>query len=86
MTDPSRPEVVQTDTGFLQVSAEEQVSDNPVVHHVAVYKTRARMVDEARVERRAQELHAASSYAEWESLSQTDQELWRHMARLDLTT
>ena len=43
-----------------------------------------RGLDLSRVERRARELHAATSYAEWGSLSDTDQELWRHMARLDL--
>ena len=38
------------------------------------------------VERHARELHARASYDCWNGLSDTDQELWRHMARLDLTT
>jgi hypothetical protein len=36
------------------------------------------------VERHARELHARSSYDCWNGLSDRDQELWRHMARLDL--
>ena len=87
MTEPRRrSEVVQTATGFLQVSQvdEGQVSDNPVVHHLSVYKTRARMIDETRVELKARQLQAASSYADWDGLSDDDKELWRHMARLEL--
>jgi hypothetical protein len=38
------------------------------------------------VERHARELHARSSYDCWNGLTEKDQELWRHMARLDLTT
>jgi len=38
------------------------------------------------VERHARELHARASYDCWNGLSDKDQELWRHMARLDLTT
>jgi hypothetical protein len=37
------------------------------------------------VERHARELHTRSSYDCWNGLSDRDQELWRHMARLDLT-
>ena len=37
------------------------------------------------VERHARELHARASYDCWNGLSDKDQELWRHMARLDLT-
>jgi len=37
------------------------------------------------VERHARELHARASYDCWNSLGDSDQELWRHMARLDLT-
>ena len=36
-------------------------------------------------ERHARELHARASYDCWNGLSDRDQELWRHMARLDLT-
>jgi len=87
MTEPRpRSEVVQTTGGFLQVSQmdDERVSDNPVVHHLSVYKTRARMVDGTRVELKARQLQAASSYADWDGLSDDDKELWRHMARLEL--
>ena len=37
------------------------------------------------VERHARELHSRNSYDCWNGLSDRDQELWRHMARLDLT-
>jgi hypothetical protein len=84
MTDHSAPDVVQTATGLLHVSQEEQASENPVLHHLSVYKTRARMLSEVRVEQKAKELHAANSYADWDGLPDGDRELWRHMARLDL--
>jgi hypothetical protein len=84
MTEPSGPDVVHTDSGLLHLSEEEQASDNPVLHHLSVYKTRARMLSDLRVEQKARELHAANSYAEWETLADGDQELWRHMARLEL--
>jgi len=51
------------------------------------YAQRTRhQVGEDQVERHARELHARSSYDCWNGLSDRDQELWRHMARLDLTT
>jgi hypothetical protein len=75
--------VVATDYGVLQVT-EDPADGNPILHHLSVYRTRARMVSESRVERLAQELQAAESFADWDSLSETDQELWRHMARLKL--
>jgi hypothetical protein len=85
VTRQERDDVQQVPGGFAHFSEEEErVDDNPVVHHVAVYKTRARMLDNARVERRARELQAASSYDDWDGLSDDDQELWRHMARLEL--
>jgi len=43
-------------------------------------------VNDDLLERHARELHARSSYDCWNGLSDRDQELWRHMARLDLTT
>jgi hypothetical protein len=84
MTDPSRPGVVPTDDGLLHLSEEEGASENPVVHHLSVYKTRARMLSDVRVEQQAKRLHAANSYTDWDELSADDKELWRHMARLDL--
>jgi hypothetical protein len=58
-----------------------------ISHTVAAYaaRNRHRMSEDA-VEQRAQQLHAASSYECWNGLSDRDQELWRHMARLDLTS
>jgi hypothetical protein len=58
-----------------------------VSHTVVSYaaRVRYRVSDEA-VEQRAQQMHAASSYDCWNALSDRDQELWRHMARLDLTS
>jgi hypothetical protein len=84
MFDHSASEVVHTSNGVLQVSEEESGSANPVIHHLSVYKTRARMLSDGRVEKKAQELHAANSYADWAALSDDDKELWRHMARLEL--
>src|SRR3954468_10074461 len=84
MTDPSAPNVVQTSNGLLQLSEEEKASANPVVHHLSVYKTRARMLSDERVDRKAREMHAANSYTDWDALSDDDKELWRHMARLEL--
>ena len=84
MIDNSSASVVETSNGLLQVSEEENGSANPVIHHLSVYKTRARMLSDGRVEKKARELQAANSYADWTSLSENDKELWRHMARLEL--
>lgn len=84
MNQPERDDVRQVPGGVAHRSEEEQVDVNPVVHHVAVFRTRARMLDDSRVERRAKELQAASSFDDWDGLSDDDQELWRHMARLEL--
>jgi len=81
---PERDDVREVEGGFAHISQEEEVDANPVVHHVAVFKTRARMLDDSRVERRAKELQAASSFDDWDGLSDDDKELWRHMARLEL--
>jgi hypothetical protein len=52
---------------------------------IASYATRVRpWVNEELVERRARELQAGASYDCWHGLSDRDQELWRHMARLQL--
>lgn len=86
MDQPQQDDVRQLSGGFVHLSEEQQdqVSENPVVHHLSVYKTRALMLDSARVEREAQQLQAANSYDDWADLSDDDKELWRHMARLEL--
>jgi hypothetical protein len=84
MFDHSGADVVETSNGLLQVYEEEKGSANPVIHHLSVYKTRARLLSDGRVEKKARELHAANSYADWDGLSDDDKELWRHMARLEL--
>jgi hypothetical protein len=81
---PEHDDVRELSGGFVHLSEEEQVSANPVVHHLAVYKTRARMLDDTRVEREAKKLQAANSYDDWDGLTDDDKELWRHMARLEL--
>jgi hypothetical protein len=59
----------------------------PVSQSVAEYAARVRhQVHDDLVERHARELHAQNSFDCWNGLSDRDQELWRHMARLDLTT
>ena len=70
--------------GIVALTQQDQEPDNPVVHHLSVFKTRARMLDDRRIEAKAQQLQAASSYDDWKDLSDADKELWRHMARLDL--
>ena len=58
-----------------------------ISHTVVEYAHRVRhQVHEDLVERHARELHARASYDCWNGLSDRDQELWRHMARLDLTS
>ena len=81
MTDPN---VLHTSNGLLQVTEGEKTSANPVIHHLSVYKTRARMLSDDRVEKKARDLQAANSYSDWNTLSDDDKELWRHMARLEL--
>jgi hypothetical protein len=54
---------------------------------IAEYAHRVRyQLHDDLVERHARELHSRASYDCWNGLSVGDQELWRHMARLDLTT
>jgi hypothetical protein len=84
MTDQGASSVVQTSNGVLHLSEEEDAAANPVVQHVSIYRTRARTLGDGRVENRARELQAASSYIAWDGLSDDDKELWRHMARLEL--
>jgi hypothetical protein len=81
---PQHPDEQQVPGGIVAITQEDQKHDNPVVHHLSVFKTRARMLGDSRVEAKAQQLQAASSYDDWEGLSDADKELWRHMARLDL--
>jgi hypothetical protein len=56
-----------------------------ISHTIAVTanKVRWRVLSDV-VDQRARELHARSSYDCWNGLDDRDQELWRHMARLDL--
>jgi hypothetical protein len=81
---PQHDDAQQVPGGIVAFTQQDQEHDNPVVHHLAVFKTRARMLDDRRVEAKAQQLQAASSYDDWETLSDADKELWRHMARLQL--
>jgi hypothetical protein len=54
---------------------------------IAEYAHRVRyQLHDDLVERHARELHSRASYDCWNGLAAGDQELWRHMARLDLTT
>ena len=58
----------------------------PISHTVAEYAHRVRhQLHDDLVERHARELQARASYDCWNGLSDRDQELWRHMARLDLS-
>ena len=52
---------------------------------IAEYAHRVRyQLHDDLVERHARELHSRASYDCWNGLSDRDQELWRHMARLEL--
>jgi hypothetical protein len=58
----------------------------PISQTIVEYAHRVRyQVHEDLVDRHARELHARASYDCWNGLDDRDQELWRHMARLDLT-
>jgi hypothetical protein len=68
----------------VTASSKDQVG--AISYTIAEYAHRVRhQLHDDLVERHAHELHARSSYDCWNGLSDTDQELWRHMARLDLT-
>jgi hypothetical protein len=84
VADPQHNDVRQVPGAFVAPTEDDQVHDNPVVHHLAVFKTRARMLDDRQVEAKAKQLQAANSYEDWADLSDADKELWRHMARLQL--
>ena len=59
----------------------------PVSQAIVEYAARTRhQVHVDLVERHARALHARASYDCWNGLSDRDQELWRHMARLELTS
>jgi hypothetical protein len=65
-------------------AAEQQVGSIGYTIAEYAHRVRYRLHDDL-VERHARELHSRASYDCWNGLSDTDQELWRHMARLDLT-
>ncbi len=57
-----------------------------ISYTIAEYAHRVRyQLHDDLVERHARELQQRNSYDCWNGLSDRDQELWRHMARLDLT-
>ena len=65
-------------------AADEKVGS--ISYTIAEYAHRVRhQLHDDLVERHARELHQRSSYDCWNGLSDRDQELWRHMARLDLS-
>jgi hypothetical protein len=64
-----------------------EASVGSIGYAIADYAHRVRyQLHDDLVERHARELHARASYDPWDRLGVADQELWRHMARLDLTT
>jgi hypothetical protein len=67
------------------LATEESVGS--IGYAIADYAHRVRFqLHDDLVERHARELHARASYDCWNGLGAGDQELWRHMARLDLTS
>ena len=71
-------------TASAVAAAPEQVGSIGYTIAEFAHRVRFQLHDDL-VERHARELHARSSYDCWNSLGDRDQELWRHMARLDLT-
>lgn len=72
--------------GRRKKTEEQAIAPTGAISHtiaVTANKVRWRVLSDV-VEQRAQELHARSSYDCWNGLSDRDQELWRHMARLDI--
>ena len=58
---------------------------NPVAATISSYKEKTRgRIAEDMVVRRAMKLHADSSFASWDSISEVDRELWCHLARMEL--
>lgn len=69
---------------IVELSEDQPV--NPVAYSIVSFKDRSRgwLPDDV-VDRRAMKLHAESSYVSWANLDQKDKELWRHLARVQLT-
>jgi hypothetical protein len=79
-----RHEPTRRAAGVLAPAPDEPVGS--ISYTIAEYAHRVRyQLHDDLVERHARELHSRNSYDCWNGLSDRDQELWRHMARLDLT-
>ncbi len=58
---------------------------NPVAATIQSYRAKTRgWLDDGTVEWQAKRLHAESSFASWEQLTEVDKELWYHLARVKL--
>jgi hypothetical protein len=59
---------------------------NPVAYSIVSFKDRSQgWLPKDVVDRRAKKLHSDSSFVSWSSLDGKEQELWRHLARVQLT-
>ena len=69
---------------MVELSEDQPV--NPVAYSIVSFKDRSRgwLPDDV-VDRRAKKLHAESSFASWSTLEGKEKELWRHLARVQLT-
>ena len=67
-------------------AADAQVAGlNPVAVTIQTYRAKTRgWLDDGTVEWQAKRLHAESSFAPWEQLTEVDKELWYHLARVKL--
>lgn len=62
----------------------ESLRGNPIAASIelAEARTRGRIADSS-VQTRARQLHAENSYTSWDKLPETEQRLWRHLARVE---
>jgi len=69
---------------IVELSEDQPV--NPVAYSIVSFKDRSRgWLPDSLVDRRAKKLHSESSFVSWSSLDDKEQELWRHLARVQLT-
>ena len=62
----------------------ESRSLNPIAASIQLAEARTHgRIAESSVQARARQLHAENSYASWDKLPESEQRLWRHLARIE---
>lgn len=57
---------------------------NPIAASIELAEARTRnRIAESSVQARARQLHAENSFTSWDKLPETEQRLWRHLARVE---